>query len=647
MGHCSASDAYTKRFDDSVQDILRKYKCVDNTLLYDTCVEDAFWHTYEFLDTCARAGITLKPEKFRFCRREAEFVGFHLGWEHYQPTSERLAAIREFAMPDRPTITDIRSWHGMVNQLAPFLATAPVMEPFRELLKRPAGKPLEYDGPVSMDEEMVAKAASEDPAYQLLFNKVMSETGTSTKHKKHLVCGLDSMLRRARQSVYWPGMEGDLQHHRNRCQDCENHTPSLPPEPLVITPPPDYPFQQVVADMFQLEGNSYLAYADRLTGWLELAHFPSSTSSSKIITCLRRFFASLDNDRASKALLQYLNTPLRDVNKSPAQLATSRQLRDGVPVAKQHYRVDQHWKKNLRQRERAMARTQDELPQARGGVHRQLPPLEPGTRVWIQDADSKLWDRTGIIVESRPYRQYAVRLIGSGRISIRNRRHLRQAQTLITATPPPSSGQDGADGSGTPGPGFHKGKKVEKRWYRACTTQSGPPARRFTTPTTRQRRSGPHANPHDHNRRRPQHDSANRDWSPTRVVEMCTGLKALFKSPRLSTATSHDLLCHPVGDDCSRFWGVLKLKNRRVWLSCSDWSQHGLDWSAPRLDPSATSPITEPTFLLIFEVQSCPKCIEHALHSRDHPRAASRLPRPDGDGLGMTPTHRTTGADTA
>ncbi|KAG0711519.1 hypothetical protein GWK47_020455 [Chionoecetes opilio] len=283
------------------------------------------------------------------------------------------------------------------------------------------------------------------------------------------------MLRRARQSVYWPGMEGDLQHHRNLCQDCEKHTPSLPPEPLVITPPPDYPFQQVVADMFQLEGNSYIAYADRLTGWLELAHFPSSTSSNKIITRLRRFFAraeiavkaakrllrsntgpggSLDNDRASKALLQYLNTPLRDVNKSPAQLATGRQLRDGVPVAKQHYRVDQHWKKNLRQRERAMVRTQDELPQARGGVHRhrQLPPLEPGTRVWIQDADSKLWDRTGIIVESRPYRQYAVRLIGSGRISIRNRRHLRQAQTLITATPP-SSGQDGADGSGTPGPG--------------------------------------------------------------------------------------------------------------------------------------------------------------------------------------------------
>ncbi|KAG0728786.1 Negative elongation factor E [Chionoecetes opilio] len=34
-----------------------------------------------------------------------------------------------------------------------------------------------------------------------------------------------------------------------------------------------------------------------------------------------------------------------------------------------------------------------------------------------------------------------------------------------------------------------------------CTTQSGPPARRFTTPTTRQRWSGPDAHPHDDRRR--------------------------------------------------------------------------------------------------------------------------------------------------
>ena len=46
-------------------------------------------------------------------------------------------------LPDaRQTVTDIRSWYGFVNQLAVFLATAPIMNSFRELLKKPMEKAL-------------------------------------------------------------------------------------------------------------------------------------------------------------------------------------------------------------------------------------------------------------------------------------------------------------------------------------------------------------------------------------------------------------------------------------------------------------------------------------------------------------------------
>lgn len=48
MGHCSASDAYTRRFDDAFQDIPIKYKCVADTLLYDMGIEKVFWHTYDY-----------------------------------------------------------------------------------------------------------------------------------------------------------------------------------------------------------------------------------------------------------------------------------------------------------------------------------------------------------------------------------------------------------------------------------------------------------------------------------------------------------------------------------------------------------------------------------------------------------------------
>ena len=145
MGHCAAQDAFTKRFDDVVANVHRKLKCVDDTLLYDTNVADPFWHCYDLLETCARGGVTLRPDKFRFCRRNVEFAGYHLDWEQYQRGEELVKSITEFQMPSQPSITDIRSWFGLVNQVAPFLAVAPLMEPFRELLKKPAAKSVYWD----------------------------------------------------------------------------------------------------------------------------------------------------------------------------------------------------------------------------------------------------------------------------------------------------------------------------------------------------------------------------------------------------------------------------------------------------------------------------------------------------------------------
>ena len=72
-----------------------------------------------------------------------DFVGFHVGWDVYKSTEKRLAAIRNFSMRAEPTLIDIRFWHGLVNQLASFLAT--IMEPFRELLRKQQAKNVYWD----------------------------------------------------------------------------------------------------------------------------------------------------------------------------------------------------------------------------------------------------------------------------------------------------------------------------------------------------------------------------------------------------------------------------------------------------------------------------------------------------------------------
>ena len=44
-------------------------------------------------------------------------------------------AISNFPMPEKPTITDIRSWCGLANQISPFFLSTGIMLPFASPLK--------------------------------------------------------------------------------------------------------------------------------------------------------------------------------------------------------------------------------------------------------------------------------------------------------------------------------------------------------------------------------------------------------------------------------------------------------------------------------------------------------------------------------
>ena len=68
------------------------------------------------------------------------------------------------------------------------------------------------------------------------------------------------------------------------------HAPSQQKEPLLGTDPLEFPFQKTAADFFQIGNNFYLAYVDRLTGWLDITYFPNGTMSSRVIPILRRMF---------------------------------------------------------------------------------------------------------------------------------------------------------------------------------------------------------------------------------------------------------------------------------------------------------------------------------------------------------------------
>ncbi|KAK8376778.1 hypothetical protein O3P69_010000 [Scylla paramamosain] len=127
--------------------------------------------------------------------------------------------------------------------------------------------------------------------------------------------------------------------------------------------------------------------------------------------------------------MQPLEENVPQLEQSPAQLATGRQLRDGLPSVKRKLEVDNFGRRTLRQRERQMADHHNRVVADRN-VTRSRAPLAPGDRV----------------LPGPPARQEMEqsRLDGSGRISLRTRQHLRPAPEVPQASdtedlaPPPT-----------------------------------------------------------------------------------------------------------------------------------------------------------------------------------------------------------------
>ena len=135
---------------------------------------------------------------------------------------------------------------------------------------------------------------------------------------------------------------------------------------------------------------------------------------------------SLNTDKVVAAVLQYRNTPIQGIGLSPAQLLLHRHLRDCIPAHPSLYKPHAEWVTAAHQREELLARRNEKLKTEYNRRTHLLPPLSIGDLVVIQDQQSKRWKKSGVIVETLPYRQYTIRMDGSGRTTLRNRRFLKK-----------------------------------------------------------------------------------------------------------------------------------------------------------------------------------------------------------------------------
>ena len=286
-------------------------------------------------------------------------------------------------------------------------------------------------------------------------------------HQGHL--GIENCKQRARCSVFWPGIDNEIEHLVSNCSTCLDHRNRQRRETLIPHEVPSAPWVKVATDLFELNNRHYVIVVDYRSKYFEVSRLYSTTSQS-VIKALKKIFVShgipkivfsdngpqytsrdfkkfsdewdfqhessspeypqsnglverkiqtvkrclrkseQNNEDPYIALLTLNSTPLKGA-ESPAEIMYGRKVRTLLPSI--------------------TIKTDQSIPEStpnrnEGAV--ELKPLTPSTSVRIYSKRNKNWSKKGQVVKKQVQpRSYEV-INEKGNVIRRNRRHLIPTQ---------------------------------------------------------------------------------------------------------------------------------------------------------------------------------------------------------------------------
>ena len=133
FGICSISEHYNRRMDEAFSGLDNYRKVVDDVLIFDSDFQAHVSRVRQFLQRCADLKISLKRDKFKFCRTSVTFAGYEISEHGYKLDRSLVNGICDFPIPQN--VTDLRSFFGLVNQLSGSSEkVAACLQPLRPLL---------------------------------------------------------------------------------------------------------------------------------------------------------------------------------------------------------------------------------------------------------------------------------------------------------------------------------------------------------------------------------------------------------------------------------------------------------------------------------------------------------------------------------
>ncbi len=318
---------------------------------------------------------------------------------------------------------------------------------------------------------------------------VLRQEMKETLHTDH--SGIERCKRRARDTLYWPGINAHLEDYVASCTTCIEFRNQQQKEKLIPHNIPSEVWSKVGTDLFTLRNKDYLIIADYNTKFFEISELPN-TLATTVISHTKNVFARfgipksvisdngpqfasqeyklfsqqwdfihntsspeypqsngfiertiqtvkrslkkamVNSEDPALALLALRTTPAKD-NTSPAQKLMGRALRTNLPSIKYPLKISK-------------PTTFSKTTTAHYNANAQnLPALHPGDNVRLRDGRN--WSRKGkVVVSDQNPRSYHVRT-EAGNVLRQNRRHLikiKQAPpskpskpTSATVEPPP------------------------------------------------------------------------------------------------------------------------------------------------------------------------------------------------------------------
>ena len=108
---------------------------LDDVIVVSTTFEDHLFWLEKTINRLLEAGLTLSPDKCKFCQSEVKYLGFRVNWEGLLVDDEKVKPILEYPRPK--TVKQLRRFIGATSWYRKFIKNyARVCEPLTRLTKK-------------------------------------------------------------------------------------------------------------------------------------------------------------------------------------------------------------------------------------------------------------------------------------------------------------------------------------------------------------------------------------------------------------------------------------------------------------------------------------------------------------------------------